>query len=54
MNIGFNYRYLLDAIKVCKKTELKIQFNEANMPIVISGLGEPDTFTLVMPLQIRD
>jgi DNA polymerase-3 subunit beta len=54
MNIGFNYRYLLDAIKVCKKTELKIQFNEANMPIVISCLGEPDAFTLVMPVQIRD
>jgi DNA polymerase-3 subunit beta len=54
MNIGFNYRYLLDAIKVCKKTELKIQFNEPNMPIIISGLGEPDAFTLVMPVQIRD
>lgn len=54
MNIGFNYRYLSDAIKVCKQEELKIQFNESNMPIIVSGLGEPDAFTLVMPVQIRD
>lgn len=52
--IGFNYRYLSDAIKVIKKNEIKIQFNESNHPVVISGLGEPTAFTLVMPVQIRD
>jgi DNA polymerase-3 subunit beta len=52
--IGFNYLYLLDAIKSCKMKEIKIQFNESNAPIIIAGLGDPDAITLVMPVQIRD
>jgi DNA polymerase III sliding clamp (beta) subunit (PCNA family) len=54
MNIGFNKGYLLDAVKVVKTRELKLNFNEPGQPMVICGLGQPDAFTLVMPVQIRD
>lgn len=54
LEIGFNIKYLMDGLKALPSNDIKMQFNEANQPIVINPLGGLKMIYLLMPVQIRD
>ncbi|HIK28708.1 MAG: DNA polymerase III subunit beta [Oscillatoriaceae bacterium SKW80] len=51
--IAFNVRYLMDGLKVFNTSEIQILLNKANMPVVLTPLGELKMTYLVMPVQLR-
>ena len=53
VEIGFNNRYLLDALKACDTDEVRIELNGAISPILILP-PEGDSFTfLVLPVRLK-
>jgi DNA polymerase-3 subunit beta len=52
ITIGFNAKYLLEALKVTAGAEVLIQCNTPKTPVVISPLTGGQT-NLIMPIQIR-
>lgn len=53
VEIGFNNRYLLDALKACETDEVKIELNGAVSPILILP-KEGDSFLfLVLPVRLK-
>ncbi|MEM8778081.1 MAG: DNA polymerase III subunit beta [Cyanobacteria bacterium P01_G01_bin.49] len=50
--IAFNVKYLMDGLKALPATEIKIQLNEGNQPVIFSPLGGLKMTYLVMPVQI--
>ena len=53
INIAFNIRYLMDGLKAISATQIKIQLNEWNQPVIFTPVGGLKMTYLVMPLQIR-
>ncbi|WP_017325011.1 DNA polymerase III subunit beta [Synechococcus sp. PCC 7336] len=53
LEIAFNVRYLLDALKVFNAAEVKLQMNGQTQPAVMEPLGAEKVKYLVMPVQIR-
>ncbi|ELR99660.1 DNA polymerase III subunit beta [Gloeocapsa sp. PCC 73106] len=54
LDIGFNVKYLIDGLKAFNCTDIQIQLNEANQPVIFSPLGGNKITYLVMPVQLRD
>jgi len=53
VEIGFNNRFLLDALKVCDTDEIKIELNTAVAPIIILP-PEGDSFIfLILPVRLK-
>jgi DNA polymerase-3 subunit beta len=53
LEIAFNVKYLLDALKVFDSAEVKLQMNGQTQPAVMEPLGSTRLRYLVMPVQIR-
>ena len=54
IDIAFNIKYLMDGLKALSTTEIKMQLNEWNQPVIFSPLGGLKMTYLVMPVQIRN
>jgi len=53
IEIGFNNRYLLDALHACYTDEVKIRFNGPLAPITILPIEEEDFLYLVLPVRLK-
>ncbi len=53
IEIAFNIKYLMDGLKAIPTSEIKMQLNEWNQPVIFSPLGSLQMTYLVMPVQIR-
>lgn len=51
-DIAFNIKYLMDGLKALPSTEIQMQLNEGNQPVIFSPLGGLKMTYLVMPVQI--
>ncbi|MGF1588982.1 MAG: DNA polymerase III subunit beta [Pleurocapsa sp.] len=54
IEIAFNIKYLMDGLKALSTTQIKMQLNEWNQPVIFSPLGGLKMTYLVMPVQIRN
>ena len=54
IEIAFNIKYLMDGLKALSTSEIKMQLNEWNQPVIFSPLGGLKMTYLVMPVQIRN
>lgn len=54
IEIAFNIKYLMDGLKALSTTEIKMQLNQWNQPVIFSPLGGLNMTYLVMPVQIRN
>lgn len=57
LEIGFNNRYLLDALRACKDDELKISLGNSSLSMMIQPQNPSDTGTylyLVLPVKLKD
>ena len=54
IDIAFNIKYLTDGIKAISSPEIKMQLNEWNQPVILTGVSGLQVTYLVMPVQIRD
>lgn len=52
LEIGFNNRFVLDALKVCDKEEIRIEMGSSNQPIIFRPLEGEEFFFLVLPVRI--
>jgi len=54
LEIGFNDRYLMDALKASGKDKLLICFNTASSPCIIKAADGSETFTyMILPVRLR-
>ena len=53
IDIAFNIKYLMDGLKAINTTEVKMQLNEWNQPVIFTPLTGLKMTYLVMPVQIR-
>ena len=53
LDIAFNVKYLLDALKVFDTDAVKLQMNGQKQPAVLEPLGADNLKYLVMPVQVR-
>lgn len=53
LEIGFNNRYLLDALKAVSTDEIKVNFNGPTSPCLISPVDGDDFKYIVLPLRLR-
>jgi DNA polymerase-3 subunit beta len=54
IDIAFNAKYLMDGLKALSASEIQMQLNEANQPVIFTPLGGIKMTYLVMPVQIRE
>lgn len=47
----FNWRYILDGLKIFPTKEVVLGINETDKPVVIKGIGETGLLYLVMPIR---
>ena len=53
--IGFNHKYLTDALKAAPADEIKVCINTGSAPCVIKAADNDDSFTyLVLPIRLRN
>ena len=50
--IAFNVKYLLDGLKALPSTDIIMQFNDPNQPVIFNPIGGVKMTYLVMPVQI--
>lgn len=53
LKIAFNYKYILDILKVLDSSKVKIELSGALSPTLIKPDSEDDYLCLIMPVQIR-
>ncbi len=53
VDIAFNIKYLMDGLKALSATEIKMQLNEWNQPVIFTPVNGSLMTYLVMPVQIR-
>ena len=54
LEIGFNNRYLLDALRAVPDETLKICFNNASSPCVVKPVDDGDNFSyMILPVRLR-
>ncbi len=51
-DIAFNVKYLMDGLKALPSTDIQMQLNEGNQPVIFTPLGGVKMTYLVMPVQI--
>lgn len=52
MEIGFNYRYLLDALRAAGDKEVKMEFNMSLNPCLIKSLEGEEYLYMVLPIRL--
>jgi DNA polymerase-3 subunit beta len=52
LEIGFNITYLLDILKALTCPRVRLGMNDANKPLVVHDVDDPDFIALVMPMKI--
>ncbi len=53
LDIAFNVKYLIDGLKALSTTDIQIQMNAADSPVILTPLGGLKMTYLIMPVQIR-
>ena len=54
LQIGFNPKYLIDALKVIEDDKINIQFVSSLNPCVIKGIDKDDYKYLILPLRLKN
>ena len=52
VEVGFNNRFLIDALKATEQEEIKMEFGSSNQPIIIKPVEGDSFFYLVLPVRI--
>lgn len=52
LSIGFNARYLVDALAAMRSEQVELGFNEEANPCQVTGEGDPGTLSIIMPMRI--
>lgn len=52
VEVGFNNRFLIDALKATEQEEIKMEFGSSNQPIIIKPVEGDAFFYLVLPVRI--
>lgn len=50
INIGFNYKYIMDCFQSIETDSISMNFCDMNRPMIISGIGDKTFLYLVMPM----
>ena len=50
VEVGFNYKYFMDCFQSVNSDSISIKFNQANKPIVVSGVSDNSFTYLIMPM----
>lgn len=53
LHIAFNVKYLIDGLKALSTSEIQMQMNTADTPVILTPLGGLKMTYLIMPVQIR-
>ncbi|MBE7020986.1 MAG: DNA polymerase III subunit beta [Ruminococcaceae bacterium] len=53
LTIGFNHKYLLDALRACDSKNIKMEFTSSLNPLVIKGVDTDEFIYLILPLKLR-
>lgn len=53
LNIAFNYKFVLDALKVIETDDVRLETNGSLSPTLFRSKDENDYLCLVMPVQVR-
>jgi DNA polymerase-3 subunit beta len=53
IDIAFNVKYLIDGLKALPTSDIQLQINTANSPVILTPLGGRKMTYLVMPVQMR-
>lgn len=53
IEIGFNYRYILDALRYAGEDRVKLLFNEPTMPMSVVPVEGDDFLYLILPVRLR-
>jgi DNA polymerase III subunit beta len=53
LDIAFNVKYLIDGLKALSTSEIQMQMNTADSPVILTPLGGLKMTYLIMPVQIR-
>lgn len=54
MEIGFNARYIMDALKASGKDKLNLCLNTASSPCIITAADGTESFTyMILPVRLR-
>lgn len=54
LTIGFNHKYLLDALRACDTKKIKMEFTSSLNPLVIKGVDTDEFIYLILPLRLRN
>ncbi len=54
LSIGFNHKFLIDALRTCDTGKIKLEFTSALNPLVIKGVDRDDFLYLILPLRLRN
>lgn len=54
LDIAFNVKYLIDGLKALSTSEIQMQMNTANTPVILTPLGGLKMTYLIMPVQMRN
>lgn len=54
IEVAFNVKYLIDGLKALGTSNILMQTNEPNTPVILRPLGETKMTYLIMPVQIRN
>lgn len=54
LEIGFNHKYLLDALKACDDEEIYIDFGTNISPCVIRGIDKETYLYMILPVRLTD
>lgn len=52
VEVGFNNRFLIDALKATEQDEIRMEFGSSNQPIIIKPFEGDSFFYLVLPVRI--
>ncbi len=52
IEVGFNNRFLIDALKATEQDEIRMEFGSSNQPIIIKPFEGDSFFYLVLPVRI--
>lgn len=54
IEIGFNARYMLDALKVCDEEKVSIELNSSVSPIIITPTDKENFLFLILPMRLKN
>ena len=54
LSIGFNHKFLIDALRSCDTSKIKLEFTSALNPLVIKSVDKDDFIYLILPLRLRN